>query len=108
MIKISSDTIDETIRYLEENYPSDKPVYLHIAEGADCIETPDGIGFGVFIPEASSIYIAEDIPEKETALIETIAHEYKHFLQHCNNEPFNDEAAEKFAIGVRRELRKEG
>lgn len=103
MIKISNDTIDKTIRYLEKNYPCDKEVYLHIAEGADCIEAPDGNrGFGVFVPEMSSIFIAEDIPEKEVALIETIAHEYMHFLQYCNNEPFDEEDAEKFAIEVRK------
>ena len=107
MIKIVNNTIDRTIRYLQEHYPRDETVYIHIAEGYDCVSDPDGnMGFGAYVPETKSIYIAEDVQEKEMALIETISHEYKHFLQHCDGEPFDEEAAEAFAWMVLRELTK--
>ena len=108
MIKIVNDTIDKTIKYLQERYPRDQVVYIHIAEGYDCVSDPDGNkGFGVYVPEMQSIFIAEDIPEKETTLIETIAHEYKHFMQHCDGEPYDEEAAEAFAWKILHELEKQ-
>lgn len=100
-IKIVNDTITKTICYLQTHYPTTESVYIHIAEGCDCIEAPDGSkGFGVYVPESKSIYVAEDIPEKETTIIETISHEYWHFIQHCRKEPFDENEAEKFAEEV--------
>lgn len=105
MIKIVNDTIDKTIKYLQENYPRDEAVYIHIAEGFECVEDRDGNkGFGVYVPEIQSIYVAWDVPDKETTLIESIAHEYKHFMQQCDGEPYNEEAAEEFATQVVQEL----
>lgn len=50
--------IDKTIQYLENNYPQKHKVKFNICEGYDCIETPDGIGFGVFVPTTLDIYIS--------------------------------------------------
>lgn len=108
MIKFVNETICRTIKHLNANYPMEQDVYIHIADGYDCIEGPDGTkGFGVYVPEIKSIYIADDVPEPETTLIETIAHEYKHFMQHCAGEPFDEDEAEEFALIVVRELRGE-
>lgn len=42
MIVICNDAINRAIKYLEENHSVKEKVYLHIAEGFDCIESPDG------------------------------------------------------------------
>ena len=81
--KFVNDTIDKTIKYLQEQFPRDEEVYIHIAENYDCVVAPNGTrGFGVYVPETRMIFIAGDVPDPETTLIETISHEYKHFLQH--------------------------
>lgn len=68
MIVICNDAINRAIKYLEENHSVKEKVYLHIAEGFDCIESPDGQkGFGCYIPSEKSIYLAEEIPDKETS-----------------------------------------
>lgn len=107
-IRIVNETISKTINYLQAHYPVREKVYIHIAEGCDCIEAPDGNkGFGVYVPETHSIYIAEDVPEKDRTLIETIAHEYYHFLQHCTGRPFDEEEAEEFALEAVKRIRGE-
>lgn len=109
MIVICNDWIDRAIKHLEENHPTTEKVYLHIVEGFDCIESPDGQkGFGCYIPENKEIYLAEDIPDKEETVIETLAHEYKHFMQHCEGREFDEEEAEQFAIQVMADFRKRG
>lgn len=116
MIILFNETIHRAIKYLEENYPEKEKVYLHIAEGFDCIESPDGKkGFGCYIPEEKSIYLAgdfqeiiKDAQEKETAIVETLAHEYKHFMQHCEGKEFNEEEAGDFATKVLADFRKRG
>lgn len=105
MIKISNPDIDRTIKYLNENYPTEKEVFLHICEGYETIETPDGMGFGVFVKpnsdnEVPMIYIAGDMPNDDFQVIETLAHEYRHFMQYCNGEEFSEEQAEEFARKV--------
>ena len=116
MIVLFNDTIHQAIKYLEENHPAEGKVYLHIAEGFDCIESPDGQkGFGCYIPAEKCIYLAGDLPEleedaKETelAIVETLAHEYKHFMQHCEGREFDEEEAENFATQVLAYFRKRG
>lgn len=105
MLKIVNKEIDETIKFLNENYPTNRDVFLHICEGYDTIETPDGVGFGVFVkPETledtPTIFIASDMPNGEFRITETLAHEYCHFMQYCNKKEFSEEEAEKFAEGV--------
>lgn len=109
MIKIVNEEISRVILYLNLKYPTDKDVFLHICEGYDTIETPEGMGFGVFVkPESSErvpvIYIAGDMPNDDFQIIETLAHEYKHFMQYCNGEEFSEEQADNFAKEVRKKL----
>ena len=55
------------------------------------------LGFGVFVPPEEKIYIADDLPGGEESMIETVAHEWKHWLQYCNDEAYDEEEAEDFA-----------
>lgn len=98
MLEIASEGILRTIIYLNRYYPRKETVTVHIMEEYDTIEGPDGQkGFGVYVPETKEIFLAGDIPEKEDNIIKTLAHEYRHFLQHCCGEPFNEQQAETFA-----------
>ena len=73
-------------------------VEVEFLEGYDSIEGPDGsMGFGVFVPTEEKIYIADDLPGGEESMIETVAHEWKHWLQYCNDEAYDEEEAEDFA-----------
>lgn len=93
--------IKDTMEFLKKEYPQDREVKLVIAEGYDCIETPEGeAGFGVFDTETLTIYIATDVPDPEASLIETTAHEYRHFMQLCEGQPFDEEEAEAFALYI--------
>lgn len=106
MIQIVNSDITATINYLTEHYPRKEAVTVHIMEGYDTIQTPDGgVGFGVFVPATMEIYIAGDIPEKEEGLIKNIVHEYKHFLQHCEGKPFDEEEAEAFAEEIYKKIK---
>lgn len=63
---------------------------MEFLEGYDSIEGPDGsMGFGVFVPTEEKIYIADDLPGGEESMIETVAHEWKHWLQYCNDEAWS-------------------
>ena len=111
MIKILNDSVQDVIDYLNTNYQQDKEVYLHIVEGYDTIEGPDGtMGFGVFVvPQCADdlpmIYIPGEAPMGDwDIVVENIAHEYKHFMQYCNGQPFDEEEAEVFAWKVAKEL----
>lgn len=104
MIAIHSDNVDKMLLYLDKRYEVEKKVYIHIVEGCDCIETPDGKGFGVFIPDKQSIYVATDIPDADINVPMTIAHEYMHFIQWCDGKPYDDEEAERFAKRVMCEI----
>lgn len=110
MIKFVNKQIYETVHYLNMRYSTGKDVYLHICEGFDTIETPDGgSGFGVFrvpqeVGEEPCIYIAGDMPNDEFQIIETLAHEYKHFMQWCKGEDLSEEEADMFARKVKSDL----
>ena len=92
--------INKTFEYLEKNYPQKQKVNVKICEGYDCIETPEGIGFAVFVPDTLEIYIATDVPDYERTLIETMAHEYKHFMQYCEGKSFDEDEADAFALYI--------
>lgn len=78
--------------------PYSREVEVEFLEGYDSIEGPDGsMGFGVFVPTEEKIYIADDLPGGEESMIETVAHEWKHWLQYCNDEAYDEEEAEDFA-----------
>lgn len=98
--KKMKEIINKTMEYLMKNYPQKQSVNVHICEGYDCIQSEDGIGFGVFVPSTLGIYIVTDVPEPETTLIQTTAHEYKHFMQYCEGKPFDEEEAEAFAFMI--------
>jgi hypothetical protein len=101
VIKVINGVIDKTIKYLNKLNLTKDGVYIHICEGYDVIETPDGgKGFGVFVPERNEIYVATEVPEPEITIIETIAHEYYHFVQKCWNVPYDEAEAEFFAETV--------
>lgn len=96
------------MEFLQRKYPQDKHVDVIICEGYDCVEGPDGgVGFGVFDTEAMKIYIATDVPFPEETLIETTAHEYRHFMQLCEGQPFDEEEAEAFALYIAHLMKKE-
>lgn len=107
MIRISNKTIDNIIAYLNDIYPTDKEVFIHICEGYDCIDVNGQVGFGVsHAPdnedENFEIWVAGDMDSD--MLITTIAHEYKHFIQYCNSEGFDEDEAERFANKILEEL----
>ena len=52
--------------------------------------------------------LEEDTKETELAIVETLAHEYKHFMQHCEGREFDEEEAENFATQVLADFRKRG
>lgn len=89
------------VEFLNKNYPQNEDVRLYVLDGYDCIEGPDGeVGFGVYVSNKKEIYIAADVPEPEITMQETIAHEYRHFMQECMGVSFDEEDAEKFAKQV--------
>lgn len=105
MIKFVNVEISKTITFLNSEYPAQRDVFIHVCEGYDTIETPDGFGFGAFVKpksheEAPAIYIAGDMPNDDFQIMKTIAHEYRHFMQWCNGEEFSEEQAEDFAKEV--------
>lgn len=105
MIKFVNEEISKTVSFLNSEYPTQKDVFIHVCEGYDTIETPDGVGFGVFVKpenetEIPTIYIAGEMPNDDFQIIETIAHEYRHFIQWFNNEEFSEEQSEDFAKEV--------
>lgn len=105
MIKFVNEEISKAIAFLNAEYPTQKDVFIHVCEGYDTIETPDGCGFGVFVKqenenEIPTIYIAGDMPNNDFRIAETIAHEYRHFMQWCNGDEFSEEQAEDFAREV--------
>lgn len=104
MLEIISSNFLKASNYLIDNYPQDKTAIVHVMEGYDTIETPEGFGFGVFVPEKLEIFIAGDMPGGEESLIKTLAHEYKHFMQYCEGKPFNEEEAEEFAEKIYKKI----
>lgn len=77
-----------------------------IACNSDCVMTPDGEkGFGAFDTESNTIYIAADLPD-EDGVIETTAHELAHYIQKIKGLEYSEEYAERFALGVKREVKR--
>lgn len=109
MVKFVNEEVNNTIAFLNSEYPTQKDVFIHVCEGYDTIETQDGCGFGIFAkPESKDeipkIYIAGDMPNDDFQIVETIAHEYRHFMQWCSNKEFSEEQAENFAKEVVKKL----
>ena len=107
MILLSNKTITNVIEYLNDQYPTDREVYMHICEGYDCIDVDNQVGFGVSkVPTSAEenfeIWIAGDLSDE--CLITTIAHEFAHFIQYIHGEPFDEDEAEEFANKVLEDL----
>lgn len=106
MIKINNDITDEVIKHLQKNYPLKESVYVKVIAGYDTVASPDGrIGFGVYEKKTRTIYIPGELPKDEYAAITTLAHEYKHFMQHMNKERFDEQEADKFGEKIYKEMR---
>lgn len=104
-MKELQEKIEKACMYLYDNYPVTGNVNIELCWGYDCIEAPDGNkGFGVFVPDTNTIYVATDVPEPEHTIIETIAHEYMHFIQKCAGIPYDEEKAERFGKKIVSEL----
>ena len=97
MLEVASSNFLKATTYLINNYPIKEKLTVHIAEGYDTIETPQGVGFGVFVPETLEIFIAGEMPEKEKNLIKVLAHEFMHFLQYRDKRQYDEEEADAFA-----------
>lgn len=107
MLEIISSDFLKAANYLKDNYPIKEKLTVHVVAGYDTIETPTGKGFGVFIPETLEIYIAGEMPEKEENLIKTLAHEFKHFLQHREEKPFDEAEADAFAEEIYKKIKRQ-
>ena len=100
MIKIISDEINDFLEFLNTEYPKDEWFYIHIYEGHDSIQDPytESIAFGMFNRETNHCYVAGELETEQ--ILKTIAHEYKHYMQKCDELSFNEEDSEDFAEDV--------
>ena len=100
MIKIINEEINDFIELLQKEYYNDSPFYLHICEGHDSIQDPytESIAFGMFNRETNHCYVAGELETEQ--ILKTIAHEYKHYMQKCDELSFNEEDAENFAEDI--------
>ena len=114
MIRYSNAGIELFIKWINDNYAVDLPVYITILHGYDYVESEDGgSGFAVYMPSNDkpimmvagemSPKLIEDGVEADF-FYECIAHEYKHHIQFINNTLNNSEEneieAEEFAKQV--------
>lgn len=101
MIKILNKFELDFIKFLNNKHFTEQEVKLSILHNYDCVDSEDGSGFAVYIPELKTIMLPTETP-KEVAdykefVIHNLAHEYKHFLQDVNGEEFSEQEADKFA-----------
>lgn len=76
-------------------------IKIVIAEGFDCIETPDGNkGFGVYDVNHKTIYVAGDLPNPSYQIPFTIFHELYHDYQIRKNLKIQEETRDVFATMV--------
>lgn len=101
MIRILNDFELNFIKFLNDKHFTDQEVKLSILHNYDCVDSEDGSGFAVYIPELKTIMLPTEIPDEvddfTDFIIHNLAHEYKHFLQDVNGEEFDEDAADKFA-----------
>ncbi len=107
MLEIASSDFLKAVNYLKDHYLISEKLTVHVVAGYDTIETPQGKGFGVFIPETLEIYIAGDMPEKEENLIKVFAHEFRHFLQYRDKKPYDEADADAFAEEVYKKIKRQ-
>lgn len=100
MIKISNELVDTTLKLLDAMYPVEECVYVKILHGCDSIDAEGEMAFGLYSTEEKIIYVAGELPD-EWSMVECIAHEYCHFIQHVKGKTFSEDEAEKFALEIR-------
>jgi hypothetical protein len=108
MIKFASDKILNFIDWLNKNYGVEKPVYITLLHGWDCLKT-DNDQFAcssysptLSYPDQPAMVVPADTPEEFDDIpdytLECIAHEYYHHIQFCNgklSEESQDEDSEQ-------------
>lgn len=68
---------------------------IHIMHGYDSVESPDGqSGFGCYMKGEYEAYIVDTMPFDQ--FLQTIAHEYAHYLQDLKGGEFDEWEAEHF------------
>lgn len=104
MICFAEKGLMDFISWINAHYPAPKPVYITILHGYEMIKTEeasDTFALAAYKPgEKSMMYVpgnALPYAEDSGILYGSIAYDYKHHLQFCNNEPFDEEAAKNFA-----------
>ena len=102
MIEILNEYDLKFISYINKLKLTDKKVKLSILHNYQSVGSgDDNVGFAVYLPELNTIMLPTEKPEEleddEDFVIHNLAHEYKHFLQDCNGEEFNEDEADKFA-----------
>ena len=105
MLEVISSDFLKASNYLIDNYPIEEKLLVHVVEGYDTIETPQGVGFGVFVPETLEIFIAGEMPDKEENLIKVLAHEFMHFLQYRDKKPYDEADADAFAEEIYKKIK---
>ena len=113
MIEILNEYDLKFISYINKLKLTDKKVKLSILHNYQSVgSSDDNIGFAVYLPEINTIMLPTERPEEladaKDFIIHNLAHEYKHFLQDCNGEEFNEDEADKFADDIVERFKKEG
>jgi len=69
---------------------------ITVLEEFDTIESEDGrIGFGVYVPEESQIYVAGNVPQE--IKLKALFHELAHWVQDISGIDFDEDTANEFA-----------
>lgn len=113
MIEILNEYDLKFISYINKLKLTDKKVKLSILHNYQSVGSgEDNVGFAVYLPELNTIMLLTERPKEleddEDFVIHNLAHEYKHFLQDCNGEEFNEDEADKFADDIVEKFKKEG
>lgn len=100
----------DTIYYLLKHYPRNQNITFTIFLDNDAVTVEDAeddvYGFGVYLPEIERAYIAGKVHNPEIVSA-TIAHEYKHYMQFCDEQSYDEDEAESFAQQVLKQIEKE-
>ena len=98
MIKIAPEYIMRFIEYLNKNYPTDEDCYITFYHGEKCIEyicksCEQCISFAEYDKISKILYIPTQYPTDKNPkfLLESIAHEYIHHIQNCENRLNDDD-----------------
>ncbi len=104
------------LRWLEKQSPVDRDLFVQIApDESHALQSPDGgHGFAVFVPADGTMF-SVSIPallrvcgrEADEALYQfrwCLAHEYRHFTQFCNGQPYDEQEADEFGHAMAKEF----